>query len=213
MAKKPSSKAKKTTAPKKAKGKTASLKIAAPKSAKKKVSTMQKPASRPAKAVKATSTVKVSRPEPKKNIVAQSKTGAAVTSTPPVQQGGKNRKLSPRDKKIQEIRQKLIFQKTSLLSEAETALNALPGQTIFPDLGDQASAEIDRNFMLRLRGREQRLIKKIEEAIEKIDTGVFGICDSCGQEIDIKRLEARPVTTMCIFCKTEQEEEERVRGV
>jgi DnaK suppressor protein len=103
-------------------------------------------------------------------------------------------------------------QKNLLLSEAEEALNALPGQTIFPDLGDQASAEIDRSFMLRLRGREQRLLKKIEEAIEKIETGSFGICESCGHEIDIKRLVARPVTTMCIYCKTEQEEEEKTRG-
>lgn len=120
--------------------------------------------------------------------------------------------LSTRDKKILDIRKKLVEQRKALLSEAEEALNSLPGQTIFPDLGDQASAEIDRNFMLRLRGREQKLLKKIEAAIEKIDNGTFGICEVCGQEIDIKRLEARPVTTMCIECKTEQEEEEKLRG-
>ncbi len=125
----------------------------------------------------------------------------------------KNKPLSMREKKILDIRKKLIEQKKALLSEAEEALNALPGQTIFPDLGDQASAEIDRNFMLRLRGREQKLLKKIESAIEKIDNGTFGICEVCGQEIDIKRLEARPVTTMCIECKTEQEAEEKLRGV
>ncbi len=122
------------------------------------------------------------------------------------------RKLTPREQKIQEIKKALIAQRNELLSEAEEALNALPGQTIFPDMGDQASAEIDRTFMLRLRGREQRLLKKIEAAIEKIDSGSFGICDVCGEEISIKRLEARPVTTMCIFCKTEQEEEEKLRG-
>jgi DnaK suppressor protein len=122
------------------------------------------------------------------------------------------KKLSPREQRIQEIKRILIVQKNELLSEAEEALNALPGQTIFPDMGDQASAEIDRNFMLRLRGREQRLLKKIEQAIEKIDTGSFGICDVCGEEISLKRLEARPVTNMCIFCKTEQEEEEKLRG-
>ncbi|MFN3479779.1 MAG: RNA polymerase-binding protein DksA [Thermodesulfovibrionales bacterium] len=130
--------------------------------------------------------------------------------------GGENKSskkiLSTREKKILDIRKKLVEQRKALLSEAEEALNALPGQTIFPDLGDQASAEIDRNFMLRLRGREQKLLKKIEAAIEKIDNGTFGICEVCGQEIDIKRLEARPVTTMCIECKTEQEEEEKLRG-
>ena len=120
-------------------------------------------------------------------------------------------KLSHREEKIQEIRAKLLRQREALLNEAETALNELPGQTIFPDLGDQATAETDRNFMLRLRGREQRLLKKIDEAIDRIESGTFGICDDCGNEIDVKRLEARPVTTMCIECKTLQEEEERLR--
>jgi DnaK suppressor protein len=92
-------------------------------------------------------------------------------------------------------------------------MNSLPDQTIFPDLGDQATAETDRNFMLRLRGREQRLLKKIDDALERIDSGVFGICEVCGEEIHIKRLEARPVTTMCIDCKTAQEEEEKLMGL
>ncbi|HSB30807.1 MAG TPA: RNA polymerase-binding protein DksA [Candidatus Sulfobium mesophilum] len=120
-------------------------------------------------------------------------------------------KLSPREEKIQQIRLKLLRQRETLLNEAESALNELPSQTIFPDLGDQATAETDRNFMLRLRGREQRLLKKIDEAIDRIESGTFGICDDCGNEIDVKRLEARPVTTMCIECKTLQEEEERMR--
>jgi DnaK suppressor protein len=120
---------------------------------------------------------------------------------------------SPRERKIQNIRLILLQQKDSLLNEAEVALNELPGQTLFPDMGDQASAETDMNFMLRLRGREQRLLKKIDEALERIDSGTFGICDDCGNEIDLKRLEARPVTTMCIECKTLQEEEEKRREV
>ncbi|MBI4691152.1 MAG: TraR/DksA C4-type zinc finger protein [Nitrospirae bacterium] len=78
-------------------------------------------------------------------------------------------------------------------------------------MGDQATAETDRNFMLRLRSREQKLLKKIEDAIERIDNGLFGICDDCGLEIDIRRLEARPVTTLCIECKIQQEDEERLR--
>ncbi len=124
----------------------------------------------------------------------------------------KTRNLTIRDEQIQDIKRNLMGQKESLLSEAEVALNALPGQTVFPDMGDQATAEIDRNFMLRLRSREQKLLKKIENAIERIDGGTFGICDTCGMEIDIRRLEARPVTTLCIDCKTQQEEEEKLRG-
>jgi DnaK suppressor protein len=120
-------------------------------------------------------------------------------------------KASPREKKMQAIKKNLIAQKKALLVGAIEALNELPGQTVFPDLGDQATAEIDRNFMLRLKGRERKLLKKIDEAIERINQGVFGICDKCGLEINIRRLEARPVTTMCIECKTLQEEEEKLR--
>jgi DnaK suppressor protein len=155
-----------------------------------------------------------SRPSrPVKAPVKAAKTIAPTKTSAVKPKATEKKHLSPRERMFLEIRKKLLQQKFDLLSEAEEALNALPGQTIFPDLGDQASAEIDRNFMLRLRGREQRLLKKIEEAIEKIDTGAFGVCDVCGQEIDIKRLDARPVTNMCILCKTEQEEEEKARGV
>ena len=119
--------------------------------------------------------------------------------------------ISLREKKLKEIRKKLNQQREDLISEAGIALTALPDETIFPELGDQASAEIDRNFMLKLKGRERKLLAKIDEAIEKIDNGTYGICESCGDEINIKRLEARPVTTMCIECKTEQEEEEKLR--
>ncbi len=144
--------------------------------------------------------------ELKTTPAAEKKSVARTAGTKP------QKKLTPRERKIQEIRKILVKQRNALLSEAEEALNALPGQTIFPDMGDQASAEIDRSFMLRLRGREQRLLKKIDQAIEKIENGTFGVCDVCGEEITIQRLEARPVTNMCIFCKTEQEEEEKLRG-
>jgi len=125
----------------------------------------------------------------------------------------KAKELTLREKKIQDIRKKLIAQKEALLEEAEEALSKLPGQTVFPDLGDQATAETERSFMLRLRGRERRLLKKIENAIERVEQGTFGICDRCGNEIDIRRLEARPVTTMCIDCKIQQEEEERLMEI
>lgn len=122
-----------------------------------------------------------------------------------------SKKLSEREEKIQEIKKRLIQQRDELLAEAGLALNSLPEERSFPEIGDQASAEIDRNFMLRLKGRERKLLKKIDEILEKIENGTYGICEACGEEINIKRLEARPVTTLCIDCKTEQEEEERLR--
>jgi len=85
-------------------------------------------------------------------------------------------------------------------------------QTSFPDPTDQASMETDRNFDLRIKDRERRLIKKIDQAMERIKEGEFGECDSCGGDISVKRLHARPVTTLCIECKTAQEQEERTRS-
>lgn len=177
------------------------------------------------KSVKSSSTRKVKTPAQKKTAktketpISKKKRSAnkkivkpVSISRSPVSAKKKKQKISSREKKIQEIKLDLLRQKSSLLDEAEVALNELPGQTVFPDLGDQASAETDRNFMLRLRGREQRLLKKIEEALDRIENGNFGICDDCGEDIDIKRLEARPVTTMCIDCKTLQEEEEKLRA-
>jgi len=117
------------------------------------------------------------------------------------------------DKKIADIKKKLEDQRATILAEAgETISEGLkPEKENYADLGDQASAETDRNLILRLRGREQRLLKKIDDAIKRIDDGTFGICDECGEKINIKRLQARPVTTYCIDCKTAQEEEEKLR--
>jgi DnaK suppressor protein len=153
--------------------------------------------------------------------VKTAKTKIVATATPKVKKVAKQKplrtskqkmvkQLTPRERKLLEIKKTLMTQKDALLAEAEEALNALPVQTVFPDLGDQATAETERSFMLRLRGRERRLLKKIENAIERIEQGIFGICEKCASEIDIRRLEARPVTTLCIECKIQQEEEEKL---
>jgi DnaK suppressor protein len=83
------------------------------------------------------------------------------------------------------------------------------GEGDFPDPTDRASLESDRNFLLRIKDRERKLIMKVKEALDRIDNGTFGICDSCGKPISEKRLMARPVTTQCIDCKTEEEKKER----
>ncbi len=85
------------------------------------------------------------------------------------------------------------------------------GET-YADPADRATAESDRAFTLRLRDRERKLIKKIQKAIKRIDDGDFGYCSSCGDDISIARLKARPMTTLCIACKSKQEEEEQNRG-
>lgn len=78
-----------------------------------------------------------------------------------------------------------------------------------PDEIDLASSEADQSLNLRLRDRERVLLKKIERTLEKIEQGEFGICETCGEEISVKRLEARPVTDLCIRCKEEQERVEK----
>ncbi|MFH2059599.1 MAG: RNA polymerase-binding protein DksA [Pseudomonadota bacterium] len=77
---------------------------------------------------------------------------------------------------------------------------------------DQASAEIDQSLRLRIRSRESLLIKKIRQALERVENNSYGICESCGDDISIKRLEARPVTTKCIDCKEEEEKQELMVG-
>jgi DnaK suppressor protein len=121
------------------------------------------------------------------------------------------KKMSARRGKYDDIRRDLERQRAGLLSEAGVVLTSRPGTQSFPDLSDQASAEEDQNFVLKLREREQKLLKKIDEALDRMATRTYGICERCGQEIPYKRLKARPVTTLCIQCKTLQEQEERIR--
>jgi DnaK suppressor protein len=82
----------------------------------------------------------------------------------------------------------------------------------FPDEIDTASSEINLQFTGRLREREQGLLAKIDTALQKIDEGEFGECVTCGEDIGVKRLRARPVAELCIDCKAEQEKLERRAG-
>ena len=99
----------------------------------------------------------------------------------------------------------------TLIQEAEKTVNGMVQERNgdFPDPTDRASLESDRNFLLRIKDRERKLITKVKEALDRIDNGTYGICESCGKPISEKRLMARPVTTECIECKTEEEQKER----
>jgi DnaK suppressor protein len=101
-----------------------------------------------------------------------------------------------------------------LLSHADTTVSGMTAlKENFPDPADRATLESDRNFMLRIRDRENKLIKKIKKALERIDDGTFGICEKCGEDISASRLKARPVTTLCIDCKTKEEAFEKALGL
>lgn len=97
-----------------------------------------------------------------------------------------------------------------LVGEAHSTMSNLSeGEDTYADPTDRATAESDLNFLLRIRDRERKLIQKIQEAMQRLEEGTYGICESCGEEIGDKRLEARPVTTQCIDCKSEAELRER----
>ena len=101
-----------------------------------------------------------------------------------------------------------------LLSHAGDTVSGMTEQKEnFPDPTDRAALESDRNFMLRIRDREHKLIKKVKKALDRIESGTFGICEKCGEDISAKRLKARPVTTQCIDCKTKEEAFEKALGI
>lgn len=118
-------------------------------------------------------------------------------------------------KKNQEFFRALLTEKlNTLLEEAnKTVVGMTDSGESFPDPTDRATLESERNFTLRIRDRERKLISKIKEALERLDQGTFGICEECGEDISRERLRARPVTTLCINCKKRQENEERLKGI
>jgi DnaK suppressor protein len=120
-------------------------------------------------------------------------------------------KTSSQGKKYVVIRRDLERQRKALLEEVVEGLAHPKSQEAFPDVSDQASAEAEQNFLMRIREREQRLVKKIDEALARMDQDIYGICERCEETIPYPRLKARPVTTLCIDCKTLEEQEEKAR--
>jgi DnaK suppressor protein len=115
---------------------------------------------------------------------------------------------------LEHFKELLQNQLDELIEEAIKTVNGMTNlKDNFPDPTDRAALETDRNFLLRIRDRERKLIEKIKEALERIENGTFGICEVCGREIAEERLKARPVTTLCIDCKKKQEAREKARGL
>ena len=117
-----------------------------------------------------------------------------------------------RKRELERIRKELLKRKRELLGQTldagDTDLRSERENLL--DSADVASQEVNQSFKIRLREREQKLLKKIESALDRVDDGSFGTCEDCGESIEFKRLLARPVTTLCITCKSRQEEEEEL---
>jgi len=109
---------------------------------------------------------------------------------------------------VEKLKGMLEQQLKSLQHDAGN-LNAVTNSAALADVNDQATLESERSFELRIKDRERKLIGKVQDALRKMADGSYGICESCGEPISVKRLQARPVTTYCINCKAEQEAEEK----
>ena len=118
-----------------------------------------------------------------------------------------------KDKDLEFFRHLLTQWMEELLDHADdTVEGLLDSRENLADPLDRASAESDRAWTLRIRGRESMLIKKIRHSLEAIEKEEYGICEDCGEGISIERLKARPVTSFCIGCKTKRESIELLTG-
>lgn len=113
---------------------------------------------------------------------------------------------------LDQFKKELLKRKNAIMQDANRTLNdeVHEQKEGMPDTVDRSSLETDRNFILKLRDRNRKLLKKLDEALKRIENKSFGICKDCGEKIDEQRIKARPVATLCIECKERQEEEEKL---
>jgi DnaK suppressor protein len=127
---------------------------------------------------------------------------------PPYKPKAREEYMNP--KQLVHFKKILEEMKRGLSQDIDRTVHTMQDEaTIFADPNDRASQESDVSLELRNRDRERKLIKKIDETIARIDGGEYGYCESCGVEIGLKRLEARPTATLCIDCKTLDELREK----
>ena len=114
---------------------------------------------------------------------------------------------------VKHMRKILIDWRTSLMEEVDKTVNYLQDEASnFPDPADRAAQEEEFSIELRTRDRERKLIRKIDDTLERLEQGDYGYCDSCGIEIGLRRLEARPTAEKCVDCKSLDEIRERQLG-
>ena len=114
-----------------------------------------------------------------------------------------------KEQDLQSFRERLEKMRSDLVEDSEETVHEMREENnLYPDPSDRATSETDHINLLRIRDRERKLMSKIDEAIDRLSNGSFGICEECGEEIDIERLNIRPVTTFCIRCKETLEAQE-----
>jgi DnaK suppressor protein len=191
----------------------------------KKKTTAKKPATKKAPAKKKTVVKKAPAKKAAKKKASASKPKSAAAKSPPKaakRKTGEFTDFTPYEEKHGEdymndaqqehFRQILRLWKQELMEEVDRTVHHMQDEAAnFPDPNDRATQESEFTMELRTRDRERKLIKKIDESLEKIDNGEYGYCEECGIEIGVRRLEARPTATLCIDCKSLDEIRERQR--
>jgi DnaK suppressor protein len=201
---------------KKAKKKAAAKKTAVKKTAVKKAPAKKKAAAKKAPAKK--TVVAKKAPAPKKSATvskassakpSKKKTGDFTDFVPYEEKHGEDYMNDAQQEHFREI---LRHWKQELMEEVDRTVHHMQDEAAnFPDPNDRATQESEFTMELRTRDRERKLIKKIDESLEKIDNGEYGYCEECGIEIGIRRLEARPTAALCIDCKSLDEIREKQR--
>jgi DnaK suppressor protein len=139
------------------------------------------------------------------------KTGVTAFGFTPYESEKHEEYMNP--KQVEHFREILLAWKRSLMEEVDRTVHHMQDEASnFPDPNDRATQESEFSLELRTRDRERKLIKKIDEALSRLDNEEYGYCEACGVEIGIRRLEARPTATLCIDCKTLDEIREKQKG-
>ena len=166
----------------------------------------------PAKKKKAATKAKTEAKTSAKKSAAKKKSTAAVDSqfrnfTP---YEPKKNEIYMSDEQLEHFKQMLLNWKRELMEEVDRTVNHMQDEAAnFPDPADRATQEEEFSIELRTRDRERKLIKKIDQTIDRVDQEDYGYCDTCGIEIGLRRLEARPTATQCVDCKSLDEIKER----
>lgn len=148
---------------------------------------------------------------PKKSTAKQPEYAGVIKDFKPYQSKKGEEYMS--DGQVEHFRSILNAWKRELMEEVDRTVHHMKDEAAnFPDPNDRATQESEFSLELRTRDRERKLIKKIDEALQSLENGDYGYCESCGVEIGIRRLEARPTATLCIDCKTLDEIREKQRG-
>ena len=116
------------------------------------------------------------------------------------------------NKELEKIKSHLQTQLQQLRASFSLKDRRPAEEAVLADINDQATLESERNFELNIKNRERNLILKVEDALQRISDGRYGVCEGCDEPINVKRLFARPTTSYCVFCKAEMEAEQRVDG-